>query len=46
MDPIIFVALVLFAAVIVLWVTLPGSIEAQPEPSNELMPALSGQQQA
>lgn len=46
MDPMIFVALVLFAAVVALWVALPGSIESESRSSStESAPLLSRQQQ-
>ena len=45
MDPLIFVALVLFIAVIVAWVALPGRFAVEEELPAEAMPLLQSQQQ-
>ncbi len=50
MDPMIFVALVLFAVIVALWVALPGSVEAEfvssPASPKDVAPLLPHQQQA
>jgi len=46
MDPMIFVALFLFIAVVATWVILPGSSVTEAELSTDVMPMLPGQQQA
>lgn len=46
MDPLIFVALMLFVAMVALWIVLPGRVAVEEESAVELMPPLVGHQQA
>lgn len=46
MDPMIFVALFLFIAVVAAWIVLPGSSVTEVKLTADVMPMLQGQQQA